>query len=117
MEVPDESSRQHSGEIHDAAAIAAACQRLGLPAPVTGTMRLFSGEVTGLAVQLPDWMYPVVCDSSSGQLRFDNYSGRWGDPKHLDRFRKPMRSKPPRPPGDGRGTLSANSSYPTARSN
>ena len=39
-------------QVKDAAAVRAACQRLGLPAPVQGTTRLFSGEVTGLAVQL-----------------------------------------------------------------
>ena len=35
---------------------------------------------------LPDWIYPVVCNLSSGQLHFDNFDGRWGDQKHLDRF-------------------------------
>ena len=39
-----------------------------------------------MAVQLPDWVYAVVCDTGSGQVRFDNFNGRWGDPKHLDRF-------------------------------
>ena len=41
---------------------------------------------TGLAVQLPGWQYPVICDLSTGQLRFDNFHGRWGDREHLDRF-------------------------------
>jgi hypothetical protein len=73
-------------KIHDAAAIAAACQRLSLPAPTTGTTRLFSGEVSGVAVQLPDWRYPIVADLATGQLQFDNFGGRWGDQQHLDRF-------------------------------
>lgn len=73
-------------EIRDATAVKAACQRLNLPEPVQGTVKLFSGEVTGLAVQLPEWVYPVVADLASGQVRFDNFSGRWGDQKHLDRF-------------------------------
>jgi hypothetical protein len=73
-------------ECREAAAIAAACRRLNLPAPTAGTTRLFSGEVSGVAVQLPDWAYPVVCDTASGQVRFDNFSGRWGNPTHLDRF-------------------------------
>jgi hypothetical protein len=72
--------------ITDVAAVHAACQRLGLPAPVQGTTRLFSGEVTGLAVQLQDWVYPVVCDLATGQLRYDNFQGRWGDGRHLDAF-------------------------------
>jgi hypothetical protein len=54
--------------------------------PVHGTTKLFSGEATGLAVELPDWRYPLVCDTATGQLRYDNYSGRWGEQKHLDAF-------------------------------
>ncbi|NQT40154.1 MAG: DUF1257 domain-containing protein [Planctomycetes bacterium] len=75
-------------QVRDAAAVRAACRRLGLPAPEQGTVKLFSGEATGLAVQLPDWTYPVVCDTASGQLRYDNFEGRWGDPKHLDGFKQ-----------------------------
>jgi len=73
-------------EIRDRAAVKAACQRLGLPEPVQGKTRLFSGEVEGLAVQLPDWVYPVVCDTTSGQVKYDDFGGRWGDQRHLDRF-------------------------------
>ncbi len=73
-------------EIRDAAAVRAACDRLRLPAPVQGKHKLFSGEVEGLAVQLPDWVYPVVCNIATGQLKFDNFNGRWGDQKHLDKF-------------------------------
>ena len=73
-------------QVKDAAAVRAACQRLKLPEPVHGTTKLFSGEATGLAVQLPDWRYPVVCDMQTGNLRYDNYGGTWGDQKQLDRF-------------------------------
>jgi hypothetical protein len=73
-------------EIKDAAAVRATCQRLGLAQPVQGTVRLFSGEVSGLAVQLPEWQYPVIADLPSGQLRYDNFNGRWGDQRQLDRF-------------------------------
>jgi hypothetical protein len=73
-------------EIRDLAAVQAACRRLGLAQPVQGKTKLFSGEVTGLAVQLPDWQYPVVANLTTGQLQFDNFGGRWGDQKHLDRF-------------------------------
>ena len=73
-------------EVRDATAVQAACRRLGLCEPVQGKARLFSGEVSGLLVNLPDWQYPVVCDLGSGQVRFDNFEGRWGDQKELDRF-------------------------------
>jgi len=73
-------------EVRDAAAVRAACQRLQLPPPVHDTTKLFSGEATGLAVELPDWRYPAVCDTETGQVHYDNYNGRWGDQQHLDRF-------------------------------
>ena len=68
------------------AAVRSACQRRNLPPPVDGAHRLFSGQVTGLGVQLPDWRYPVVCNLETGQLRYDNYNGRWGEQQHLDAF-------------------------------
>ena len=73
-------------EIRDAVAVRLACQRLKLPLPVEGAHRLFSGQVTGLGMQLPDWRYPVVCELDSGQLKYDNYNGRWGKQEHLDGF-------------------------------
>jgi hypothetical protein len=73
-------------KLHDPAAVTAACQRLRLTAPVQGTTRLYSGEATGLIVQLPDWQYPVVIDTLTGVVRYDNYGGSWGEQVHLDRF-------------------------------
>src|SRR5262249_58433326 len=72
--------------LHDPVALAAACQRLGLPAPTQGTAQLFSGEATGLVVQLPDWQYPVLLDPLTGLVRYDNYGGSWGDRQQLDRL-------------------------------
>ena len=71
-------------EIRDAGAVQAACQRLRLPAPVQGTHRLFTSQVTGLAVQLPEWRYPAVCDLATGQVQYDNFRGHWGEKRHLD---------------------------------
>jgi hypothetical protein len=73
-------------EVRDAAAIAAACRRLGLGPPIDGEHELYSGTQTGVAVRLPNWHYPIVCDTRSGQIRFDNYGGRWGEQRELDRF-------------------------------
>ena len=73
-------------EVRDVAAIRAACRRLNIDQPEQGTFKLFSGEATGVAVRLPDWTYPVVCDVATGELNFDNYNGRWGDQKELDLF-------------------------------
>ena len=73
-------------KVRDMAGIQAACRRLGLSEPVQGKARLFSGEVTGILVNLPGWEYPIVCDLESGQVQFDNFQGRWGDRRELDRF-------------------------------
>jgi len=65
-------------QVRDAAAVQATCQRLALTAPRRETVRLFSGEATGLTVRLPKWHYPVVCDLASGRLQLDDFGGRWG---------------------------------------
>ena len=73
-------------EVRDPAAVAAACRRLALPEPVQGTAEIYSGNVTGLIVRLPDWLYPAVIDTAIGQIRYDNYEGSWGDERQLHRF-------------------------------
>jgi hypothetical protein len=73
-------------EVRDPVAVAAACRRLGLDGPVHGTATLFEGQATGLLVQLPGWLYPVVCDTSTGTVRFDNYNQAWGKQEQLDRL-------------------------------
>ena len=72
--------------LRDPAAVAAACRRLGLPAPAQGTARLYGGQASGLLVQLPGWQYPAVIDTASGEVRYDNFEGRWGEQAHLDRL-------------------------------
>ncbi|MFO1043647.1 MAG: hypothetical protein U0941_17835 [Planctomycetaceae bacterium] len=62
-------------QVKDSVAIQAACRRLKLPDPQQRTVTLFSSEVTGLAVDLPHWKYPVVCDVASGELKYDNFKG------------------------------------------
>ena len=39
--------------LHDPVAIGATCRRLNLPEPTEGTAHLYSGEATGLLLQLP----------------------------------------------------------------
>jgi hypothetical protein len=73
-------------KVRDRLAVDQACRRLGLPAAESGTFQLFSDTVSGLAVQLRGWRYPVVCALDSGELRLDNYMGRWGSQLELDRF-------------------------------
>jgi hypothetical protein len=73
-------------KVHDFVAIAAACQRLHMPAPTQGTARLFSAEASGLLLQLPGWQYPAVIDTVAGTIAYDNFDGHWGNPVHLEKF-------------------------------
>jgi hypothetical protein len=73
-------------QIRDLAALTAACRRLGLAPPTQGTAQLYSGQASGLLVNLPDWQYPVVIDTAAGTARYDNFGGNWGSQSHLDRL-------------------------------
>jgi hypothetical protein len=77
---------QIATEVRDEQAAIAACRRLGLAPPTRGAARLFESEAVGLLVALPGWLYPVVVDTNSGAIRYDNYGGRWGEPAELGRF-------------------------------
>ena len=70
----------------DANEVNAACRRLGLEAPVTGTAELFSAQASGLIVKLPGWHYPAVIDTATGEVQFDNYNGHWGKQQELDKL-------------------------------
>ena len=73
-------------EVRDETAVNAACSRLHLPRAVRGTFELYSTQATGLGIELPHWKYPGVANTDTGQLRFDNYEGRWGAQEFLDQF-------------------------------
>ena len=73
-------------EVRDEAAVNAACSRLHLPRATRGTFQLYSTEATGLGIELPRWKYPVVADTETGQLQYDNYNERWGSQEYLDQF-------------------------------
>lgn len=75
-------------EIRDSIALEAACARLELSPPAHRTVRLFNAEATGMAVELPGWRYPVVCQLETGQLQYDNYQGRWGEEQYLDKLKQ-----------------------------
>lgn len=73
-------------EVRDEQAVRAACVRLQLTTPESKTVRLFNATATGLCVQLPKWQYPVVCDTQSGKVSYDNYNGAWGRQEELKKF-------------------------------
>lgn len=73
-------------ELRDPVAINAACKRLGLKQPTTGKFRVYSVEREGIGINLPDWHFPVVVNTTTGAVDYDNYNGNWGPQKHLDSF-------------------------------
>jgi len=74
-------------DVKNKQAIAAACQRLSLPQPVDGTFKLFEhGSVKGTAVHLPNWQYPIVINTDTGAVAYDNYNGMWGKMEEYDKF-------------------------------
>lgn len=73
-------------EVRDFTAVKRACFRLKLDEPVHGTFQLYGSKETGCGVKLRDWKYPIVCKLETGELRYDNYNGRWGSAQRLDEF-------------------------------
>lgn len=74
-------------EIRDAEAIKAACKRLGLDEPFFGKATFYMrDEFVGWCIKLPGWLYLAVADLTTGQVKYDNYDGAWGEQKHLDAF-------------------------------
>jgi hypothetical protein len=73
-------------QVKDPVAVASACRRLQLPEPEFGTARLYNSEARGIVITLPNWQYPIVCDTATGELHYDNFKGRWGDESHLHHF-------------------------------
>jgi hypothetical protein len=74
-------------EFRDPGALAEAAAGCGL-ALQHETVTFFDGtRVTGTAVRLPGWRYPVVIDAE-GRLHYDHYEGRWGNLAQLHRYRQ-----------------------------
>ena len=73
-------------QVRDATALQAACQRLGLAAPIEANVKLFTASAHGHAVNLPGWRYPVVFQLASGEVQYDDFSGRWGNQSELNRL-------------------------------
>ena len=72
-------------ELHDRAALEAACQRLGLTL-VEGRHKLYSTTEKGLAIHLQGWKYPIVV-KEDGTVSYDNYNGSWGKIEELNKLR------------------------------
>ena len=65
-----------------------AARNLGAEILGQGRHKLYSGTYTGYGIKLPGWSYPVVLDLQSGEMKFDNYGGRWGNEERLADFKQ-----------------------------
>lgn len=73
-------------EFRDPDALGDAVVALGGKVIGHGTHTLFDGAVQGFAFSLPGWKFPL-CLQADGKLVFDDYSGKWGDQKDLERLK------------------------------
>lgn len=81
-----------------------ACKRMpGVEFLGKGTFRVYSGNNSGIGIQLPGWQYPITIDIESGELAFDNYGGRWGNEEVLDGFRQAYGVEKAKLEGQNRG--------------
>lgn len=49
-----------------------------------GRHQIYSGSFEGVGVQLPGWHYPVIINTETGEVKYDNYNGHWGPQENLD---------------------------------
>ena len=92
-------------EVRDAAAVRAACIRLGLPAPVQGKAKLFSGEVEGLAISCPTGRIPSSATPPPARSNSTTTRVTGATRSTSTNFCKPMRARRPRPKRDAGATV------------
>lgn len=80
-------------EFKDVNTFQAACQRLGLQMLPHGPHTLFSSTVTGHAVKLSNWEFPIVVNFENGMVQFDNYNGDWGDIAELHKLKQAYKTE------------------------
>lgn len=72
-------------QLLDKAALERACDTCKLQLKGAGTHTIYTNTVTGIAIELPGWLYPVVVQDD-GTLQYDNFGGRWGKMRELDKL-------------------------------
>lgn len=73
-------------EFRDRHVLLEVCARLGIEAR-DGEFKLYRTTERGLGVFLPGWKYPAVV-KNNGTISFDNYDGRWGENKELNKLKQ-----------------------------
>lgn len=70
-------------QIRDLAVFTEAMIALGATVLGEGSHKLYESTEIGHGFRLPGFTFPVVA-TKSGDLRFDDYEGRWGDRRLID---------------------------------
>lgn len=68
------------------AALGARGQLTGIKILGSGSHTIYGTNYSGFGIHLPDWRYPVVVNTDTGKLSYDNFNGSWGKQSHLDDF-------------------------------
>jgi hypothetical protein len=75
-------------EIKSLSALATACRETSTPFEEMTSVRLFDGTLVEdcFAFTPLGWKYPVA--AKDGQLKYDNYEGKWGEDSELNRVKQ-----------------------------
>lgn len=75
-------------QLKDVNALKAACTALRLPfTEGRHEVRLYSGsQYADFSCTLPGWHYPIALSTKSGEVKYDNFNGRWGDMAEFDKL-------------------------------
>lgn len=93
-------------ELRDKSAIAAAVAAMGGQILGEGTHQLFNHQsATGYGFTLPGWMFPLVL-TSTGELKYDDYNGHWGNVRDLDTLKGRYAIEAARAAADSQGWTS-----------
>ena len=78
----------YTSQSTDESIVRRTCEFLKLKAPVRGRFMVYNTPAAGLGVQLRGWRFPLVINTETGDAKYDNYKGDWGDAKELDAFKQ-----------------------------
>ena len=74
-------------QMKNKSALDLAIAELGLENLGDKTHTLYNNQkAKGVGVKLPDWNYPVVINTETGEAKYDNYGGSWGKQQELDKL-------------------------------
>lgn len=60
--------------------------KVGTAEEAHGQHAIYSGTYEGIGVVLPGWNYPVIINPETGEIKYDNYNGHWGNQDGLDQL-------------------------------